>query len=315
VELRTPVRLSWDLFPRPGAEIPYEGIAADVAAARFLALDLSERGEDLSPCRLILDRLGTPPLAVTLTLSCSVLRAACCGSGGIPDFLFAPPVRLLLVEDCSPEDFPFVREVRRAAGGRVPVGVSFPVRRDSWEALPDVVRFCAGEEGAHLAIPMTRVVAGEECLVLSPAEQRRLGEALVASPRPEPRRLSVHDPFLWRLLHPGLPFPEGICQAANTMLHIAADATVYPCPLVPTPLGSLREARLGEIIASPAKREVRAKILALPGVCRECGMLELEGCRGGCRGRGYTLTGSWDAADPGCGKGLHHTDASGDRHP
>ncbi|HEY6839088.1 MAG TPA: SPASM domain-containing protein [Geobacteraceae bacterium] len=295
MELRTPVRLSWDLSS--AHDLSYDDIAAAILAAKFLALDL--RDEELSPaCRTLLHRLHGAPLGVTLAVSCCVLRAACCESE-LPPFLFAPPVRLLLVEIASPEELPHVAEVVRAAQGRVPVGISFPVSRGSWEALPEVVRFCVAEDIPHLAIPMTRVVAGEECLVLTPAEQRRLGDSLAAGPQLDPRRLSVHDPFLWRLLHPGAPFPEGSCQAANTMLHIAADGTVYPCPLGPVSLGSLHEAGLGEILTSAAKREVREKLRRHPAGCQGCSAL--ASCHGGCRGRAYALTGSWDAPDPGCG--------------
>ena len=302
MELRTPVRLSWDLSPPPAAELFCGEIAAAVLAAKFLTLDLREGEEGVSSaCRLVLERLRGSSLAVTLTARPPKRPGAKAGvaKSELPDLLFAPPVRLLLVEIASPAELPHVTEMTRAAGGRVPVGISFPVRRGNREELPEVVRFCVADDVPHLAIPMTRVVAGEECLVLTRAEQRRLGEMLAAGPLPDPRRLSVHDPFLWRLLHPGVPFPDGACQAANSMLHIAADGQVYPCPLVPVSLGSLRETSLAGIMASNVKREVREQIRAVPAACGGCAAM--AGCRGGCRGRGYALTGSWDAPDPGCG--------------
>ena len=71
-------------------------------------------------------------------------------------------------------------------------------------------------------------------------------------------RLTIHDPFLWRAFNPGIPFPQGGCQAANTMIAISPDRGVYPCPTLPVRLGELDSLSLKQIIASPAKKEFRS---------------------------------------------------------
>ncbi len=110
--------------------------------------------------------------------------------------------------------------------------------------------------------------------------------------------VTIHDPFLWHAFYPGRPFPQGGCQAANTMIAVAPDGAVYPCPALPFSLGSVAEMPLKEILASPGKRSLRAKLLEPPADCAEC--QERTVCRGGCRGRGVALHGTLDGIDSAC---------------
>jgi GeoRSP system SPASM domain protein len=82
------------------------------------------------------------------------------------------------------------------------------------------------------------------------------------------------------------------------MLSIDRNGFVYPCPVMPVPLGDLKSMSLKEIAKGVAKRELRSRLLILPAECAGCS--EAESCKGGCRGRGEKVSGSWESLDPGC---------------
>jgi GeoRSP system SPASM domain protein len=144
---------------------------------------------------------------------------------------------------------------------------------------------------------MQRLTAGELCWTPAVTELAALEQALRVAPLPAAVQLTIHDPFLWRAIHPDAPFPDGGCQAANTMLYLSPEGTVYPCPLVPLPLGNIQESSLLEIARGEDKRLVRAQIRQLPIMCGDCP--ELAACHAGCRGRAYVVNG-WQAQDPAC---------------
>jgi GeoRSP system SPASM domain protein len=146
---------------------------------------------------------------------------------------------------------------------------------------------------------MERLAAGESPLCLTREERACLAGRVAHAAFAGNLQITANDPFLWRVVNPGVPFPDGICQAANTMLAIDPAGNVYPCPAMPVLLGNLQTASCREIVLSALKKEVRAKILEQPSGCTECPML--DDCRGGCRGRGLYSHGSWEKPDPGCG--------------
>ena len=145
---------------------------------------------------------------------------------------------------------------------------------------------------------MQRLYNGEPPFLLNREEQRQLAGALATVGGVQGLNLTIHDPFLWRAFNPHVPFPQGGCQAANTMLAIAPSGDVYPCPTLPVRLGHIGESALREIVASSEKREFRRLLLENPDGCRCC--QKLAECRGGCRGRSYAVHGSLDGADPAC---------------
>ncbi|HLO27364.1 MAG TPA: SPASM domain-containing protein, partial [Geobacteraceae bacterium] len=177
--------------------------------------------------------------------------------------------------------------------------ISFPVTRENWRELPELVTFCRERRILRLVLPMQRLYHGESPFLLDSEEQRVLAESLAAAGGVAGMDLTIHDPFLWRAFNPGVPFPQGGCQAANTMLAIAPNCDVYPCPTLPVRLGAIGEASLKEIAVSAEKKEFRRELLEHPAGCRGCP--ELAGCRGGCRGRSYAIHGSLAGADPACG--------------
>jgi GeoRSP system SPASM domain protein len=179
------------------------------------------------------------------------------------------------------------------------VGISFVVDRTNYRELPQLLAFCIANGIPQLVLPISRAhQTGDPLSYLDGAKREILSRGLHDIGRPHNVQLTIHDPFLWQVFYPDKPFPESGCQAANSMLYIAPDATVYPCPALPFKLGSLLDTTLAQISASQIKRNLRLKLLDSPEECRSC--TELPQCLGGCRGRGYVLQGSCDAADPAC---------------
>jgi GeoRSP system SPASM domain protein len=178
------------------------------------------------------------------------------------------------------------------------LGISFPVTRGNWRDLPRVLEFCRNAGVSRLVLPMQRLYNGESPFFISRPEQDELSSALERAGGPGTIALTIHDPFLWRAFFPGQPFPQAGCQAANTMIAIAPDGAVYPCPALPFRLGSVEEVPFKDILLSPGKKSLRRKLLETPAGCGDC--QERAVCRGGCRGRGLILHGTLAGIDSAC---------------
>jgi GeoRSP system SPASM domain protein len=145
---------------------------------------------------------------------------------------------------------------------------------------------------------MQRLMTRTNCFSFSAEERDELTERLAGIERPSWLKVTIHDPFLWRAFYPNVEFPNGGCQAANTMLYISPELDVYPCPMLPVKIGSLRETPLKDMIRSEKKAKVRQDILKRPVDCVSCG--GANECKGGCRGRAFVQTGSLEQPDPAC---------------
>ncbi len=287
-ELTTPIRLYWDLTPLPSAPPDHGKICAEIIDLKILSLDLTATGSTVpEACFSILEQCRTARLAVTLTLSPEAL------SEEVGQRLAAAPPKELLIQVTGPDRFPPHRSLPPGVDG-----ISFPVTGDTWRRIPDLFRFAADSGCRRLVLPMQRLYAGEEAFYLSRRELEALTAELAPIPRDPDMRVTVHDPFLWRGIFPHTPFPEGRCQAANTMLAIDPKGVVYPCPTMPVPLGDLASGTLRDIARGEAKKELRKKLLRLPAACVGC--VDAGSCTGGCRGRGEQLGGSWEGIDPAC---------------
>ncbi|HEX5772863.1 MAG TPA: GeoRSP system SPASM domain protein [Geomobilimonas sp.] len=286
MELATPITVYWDLTPDAPASDYLVRIAADIATCRPLMLQLY----DPSPrpgkaLHTVLEQLKGMPVAVSLTMTSgafSLLDGNADEGLGVKEILLAVDSLDELV----------------SLTGRSSLGVSWTVTRDTWRALPDVVATCRARGFRRLVLPMQRLYSGEAPFFLSRDEQEELERELSAVGGTEGINFTIHDPFLWRPFNPGVPFPQGGCQAANTMIAISPDGGVYPCPSLPVRLGEIGAMSLREIIASPEKKEFRRRLLLDPEECRHC--RELAECRGGCRGRAYVMHGTLDGMDEAC---------------
>ncbi len=293
-ELASPIRMYWDIGPSPSLTYrDYRRIADEIAANKLLTLQITETSPGLSgPSLAVLEALRDKPVALSLVVPLSALDVP------VLDLLHAIPLKVLFVQTASLDGLGRIAELAGASGGKTAVGVSFPVTRENFRTLPELLNGCIEREITQVLLPMQRPATGVECFTFSRKEREELTAELGAITKPAWLKITIHDPFLWRAVYPDVEFPNGGCQAANTMLYISPDAEVYPCPMLPVKIGSLLTSSLGEVIRSDRKKGLRKTLLEGPDVCRECG--ELGQCRGGCRGRAYVMQGTMNGPDPAC---------------
>lgn len=285
MELRSPIRLYWDISPIPETPPDYERICFEIASSRALTLHITDPGDPLNPeISGIVRRLAASPLLLILTVPLSAaVEAVQLLSSGIKKLY---------------TDVRTVEAINSACLTGIS-GISFRCSRSNYLLLPDIIKACMESGIAELQLPMERLNAGEEPLCLSLSERELLASRIAGVPFREHLAITANDPFIWRIVHPTLPFPDGICQAGNTMLSIGPGGDVYPCPAMPILLGNLLTSAFREIAASTIKKEVREQILEGPSSCSSCTMV--DDCRGGCRGRGFHASATLDSPDPACG--------------
>jgi GeoRSP system SPASM domain protein len=296
-ELSSPIRVYWDIGP-PGNDVlpDYRKIAGEIPANKVLSLQLTESGPFLSQeCLAILDELKDKMVSLSVVALPSALDAKALGA------LRRLPVKTVLVSVASVDELASLPEISRQAEGKPAVGVSYSVTRTNYIELPEALKFCLDHKIANLVLPMQRLTESAECFSFSFEERRELAARLGKTIKPDWLKITIHDPFLWRAFFPAIEFPDGGCQAANTMLYISPRADVYPCPSLPIKIGDLMKTSLKDVVNSGLKKELRKSLLASPADCRGCG--DTDQCKGGCRGRAYVAAGSLDRSDPACGQG------------
>lgn len=291
-ELARPITIYWDLTPLPSLLPDYSQICLQISAVKPLQLHLFDCSSTLGqPCLSILEQMQHTPMAIVLTTVMAGLSAPCL------DRLHSLRLRGLLLYTSSYAELADITAIRDVVGSRFAIGIAFQVNGGNWQDLPHVVTFCLEHGISSLTLPMQRLCCDEPLFTPAAREQSMLSE-LLAKLDYSALRLTIHDPFLWRAFNPITPFPGGGCQAANTMLAIGPDGTVYPCPTLPLALGNLNSTTLAEILASTSKKELRRELLQAPEQCVVC--KELKQCFGGCRGRTYAMTGKLSGLDPAC---------------
>ena len=287
-ELATPIRLYWDITPLPAVLPDYNKIVTDIIDLKILSVDIKAAGLKV-PAELFspLIRLSAARISVTLTLSPEGLSPATVAA------MTANPPKELLLEIGDISDLESLPTALLTIAG-----ISFPLNNDNWQQIPELIGNCAKLRLYRLVFPMQRLYAGEAPFHIPLDGRAEISAAMLAEPPAAEMRITAHDPFVWRAIFPSTPFPNGRCQAANTMLSIDSSGTVYPCPVMPVPLGDLQTASLKEVARSTAKKALRNILLKLPQEC--CGCPDAETCKGGCRGRGERISGTWEGIDPGC---------------
>lgn len=293
MELATPITIYWDLPPALQDTGSLLRISEEISICRPLMLQIyCDSVQPLDALLLILKQLGSSQIAISVTIPAGAFHS-------LPNnFINETDARELLLYAESLTDLAETIDTRNRAGSPTSLGISFSVTRSNWQQLPDLVSFCRKNGIVRLVLPMQRLYNNEVPFFITRQEQQKLTDALAETGAVEGLNLTIHDPFLWRAFNPTVPFPQAGCQAANTMLAIAPDGGVYPCPTLPVRLGSIHECSLKEIITSPLKKQFRNSLLVPPGECRDCG--EIAVCRGGCRGRGLSLQGTLDGLDTAC---------------
>ncbi|HEY5973447.1 MAG TPA: SPASM domain-containing protein [Geobacteraceae bacterium] len=292
-ELVTPFRLYWDPVADLAVQPNFAGICREIVALKFLAVDVTDSGSTFSSVsRQILDYLAGAPLRLTVTVSGQAF------SGMSRERSDLSGCAMLLVQARSLTELSSITaDMDRYRNDRQ-IGISWQMHEATASDLPEVVASCAKHGIKQLVIPMQRLACGTAPFILEQAALTQLAGKLAEIPSLAGVSATIHDPFLWRAFHNDTPFPEGRCQAANTMLYLAADGRVYPCPEMPVDLGSVLNESLSMIVKGEKRQKVRQRIRELPAGCHCCSVA--VACFGGCRGRGLVATGGWDGADPGC---------------
>jgi GeoRSP system SPASM domain protein len=296
-ELARPITIYWDLTPQPSILPDYAAICEQVAAIKPLQLHLLDVGRNLSDaCHAILGHVRNTAIAVTLTTKAEALAPSAI------DGLKSLGLRGLLLHAASLQELTALTTAVEAVKPKFAAGIAFEVTEGNWRELPKVAAYCLEHNIVSLILPMQRLYGNQVPFMLTADEQNELA-GLLSGIDLSGIRLTIHDPFLWRAFHPSQPFPGGGCQAANTMLAIAPDGMVYPCPALPLALGNLADTTLKELTAGNGKRVFRAAVAGLPEACRWCP--DQAGCHGGCRGRSLVLAGDMACPDPACGIEIH----------
>lgn len=286
MELALPITVYWDLAPDTSPDDSLLRLCDEILDCRPLMLQLYDPSPFLSSAvRAILERFRGKPVAVSLTVPYSCITSL---TGTSTAELGVKELLLACDNPDSVGDIPCQPEV----------GLAFYVSRANWRELPNVVSLCRERGIQRLVLPMQRLYTNEVPFLLDRSGQELLEHSLAAVGGVDGLRLTIHDPFLWRAFNPGIPFPQGGCQAANTMIAIAPDGGVYPCPTLPERIEELGALSLKEILMSPAKKDLRSRILRYPAACDSCP--EIAVCRGGCRGRSSVIHGSFDDIDDAC---------------
>ncbi len=292
-ELAFPIRMYWDLFPAPyDSAINYRSICDQIKEMKFFTLNLMDGSPQLSnPCMEILNLLKSEMINVSLTVTPSVL------SSETVRMLSDLRVHELLINIDKKDDLGLIAEsVQQYKDGTLTIGASFQVSERNYMHIPEVLSFCLEKDIHRLVFPMQRVTDGD-CFYVS----REDGNAITAGLKEmnfENMKITIHDPFLWRIFYPAVSFPGGGCQAANSMAYITPEGKVYPCPTMPIELGDLNVSSLKAILSSKAKKDLVKSLHQSPDECNGCE--ELRGCMGGCSGRVYVLDGTVSRRDPAC---------------
>lgn len=293
-ELASPIRLYWDIGPAAGVDAAVcRRIAREVVASKFLSIQITETAPFLSDaCLSVLDVFKNQMIAVSLVASSQALDAA------MLEHLKTVQVKIAFIPVAEMAYIDAIPMIARQTANRPVIGVSFPVTRSNVHELPRVLAFCIDNHIEHLLLPMQRLMTAEPYFYITSDERKALSAQLERFALPAWLKLTIHDPFLWRVFFPKVEFPNGGCQAANTMLYVSPEADAYPCPTLAVKIGNLLTSSFKDILSSDVKQGIRAEIRKVPLECRQCG--NLSECAGGCRGRAYAQTGSLHAADPSC---------------
>jgi radical SAM protein with 4Fe4S-binding SPASM domain len=192
--------------------------------------------------------------------------------------------------------------VRHLVAAGVRTMLAFTAHRANFREFPAVARL-----GSRLKVARVwadRLIPhgqGQGLAGLSPAETREFIELMRQT------RLHADSALSARLgrsteiaLHRALQFlgggPAYRCTAADSLITVMPDGTLYPCRRLPIAAGNLHCTPLAELYDGPLFRRLRDPVPAAG--CEECAYEKL--CRGGLRCLSQSLYGSPDRADPGC---------------
>ncbi len=288
--LDNPIRVTWDLYAGTAmADSDARTVLQRLLDAQVFFVTLEQTPILHSECESILSRLSEQGIQVLLLSDGSAAELQ-----NLPMLTGQSPAVLLnlqpFLRQTSP-DFDRLRAVITAMRhSGINPGFSMTPLRSNIDSLVPLLGFAAEMEIPRFKLPNVRIDANFQQVgreqILRPDDLENLRQNL-----PDLTSLAghvdleIHDLFLWELLTPGSSKSRseyGGCQAANSLAHINADATVLPCVSWPESLGSLLDSSFAQIWASSECQRIRRSIAQKPTGCVDCRDYQL--CYGGCRG-------------------------------
>jgi radical SAM protein with 4Fe4S-binding SPASM domain len=194
-----------------------------------------------------------------------------------------------------------VRAIQVARDAGLRVHVCCTVNRANWQELGELTNFVEGLGVRRINfsryVPTGRPTAG---LDLESYEWRTVVDNCVRLRDSHNESMEVVSHLAQQILvEPDLNLIPGFagCQAGCGQGCISANGTVFPCVLLPIPMGNIRIRPFREIWqTSPVVSALRSRE-RFGGRCGNC---EVRNQCGGCRAVAYAATGDYLAGDPRC---------------
>jgi GeoRSP system SPASM domain protein len=288
--LINPFIIYWDLEPDTSVDDNLiSRICEELIAAKIFILNLRDLSGLLSERTVkIIQKLNNSQIKIELSVGSKIFEH--------PSLMDIIKVEELFIEFRSSEELSAsIGNIKEYIDQRYSVGVSFYLSRKNFQQLPEVISQCIKNNIDKLTLPIQR--ANQEIFYPDLEAAQWLSEKLRQIDL-KSLNLTIHDPFIWDLFYNREnPNKEG-CNAARTMMYISENFDVTPCPILNVSLGNLREFFLEEIFSSEKRVHVRKELSTPPEECNSCE--KVNTCRGGCRGRTYTIFGHYNKPDPGC---------------
>ncbi|MBI5409454.1 MAG: SPASM domain-containing protein [Nitrospirae bacterium] len=281
--LINPFIVHWDISSSGYGDDTISKVCDELIKSKIFVLNLRDLSNPVSTAAIgILDKLAKTNIKIRLTVKHDALERS------MMRILQERRISLFTETDSI--------EKLQSPAAAVAGNVSFSLNKRNFHEIPAVVSCCSKNRIAELEFPIQRAEDGE---IFYPAPDNidRLDNELKAISF-EKLKITVHDPFLWKVFNNKGPHEGMGCNGANTMVYVSPDLEVTPCPLLPVNMGHLQAETLKKIFSSAKRRQIRKELLAPPYECRECAIV--DNCKGGCRGRTYILQETFDKKDPAC---------------
>jgi GeoRSP system SPASM domain protein len=285
--LINPFIIYWDVNPDLSENDIFR-ICSELVDAKIFVLELRDMSLPLSDVvSTILNRLEREQIKVKLTANSGVLQQPLEWLKGI---------RIYIEFDSFDKFQSSLDDILDRINQGFTIGVSFSINKTNFSDLQAFIALCIEKNINNIRFPIQRADE-KEIYYPAPEDSRRLSEDLNKLDM-ENLDLSIHDPFLWKLLNKKDNPNENGCNGAKTMMYISRGLDVTPCPIMPYSMGNLSGTSLKEICSSEKRRQVRMELSKPPQECDSCDIAEK--CRGGCRGRTYVLFNKFSKKDPAC---------------
>ncbi|MBI5665439.1 MAG: SPASM domain-containing protein [Nitrospirae bacterium] len=287
-----PFIIYWDINPLTCDDEIVTRICDELIDAKIFVLNVRDVSSPLSINTVrILKRLYGKPIKINLTVSNSLF-----GQSDVNVLQNLHPSQWYIefrdIKDMR-SSLPKITDSLRLGHS---AGVSFYLTDNNFRELPAVISLCVDNNIRELNLPIQRADEGR-IFFPGPEAASLLGEEIRRIPLAD-LKLTIHDPFMWKLIFSkDNPNEEG-CNGAKTMMFIAGNYDVTPCPILSFSMGSLRSLSLKDIFSSETRLKIREELTSSPKDCESCPAVGK--CVGGCRGRTYALFEGFNKKDPAC---------------